>query len=276
MSTLSDHTQPNSLPVRGDLTTEYVLSLAIAILMAVLSVIGLFFPAGIYPSDEIIQSYRTNDLVNLIFGFPLLIAFVLIARQGKLVGLLLWPGALLYVLYNYTAYVFGVGRTWIALLFLGLVLLCGYTIIRLLREINGDGVRSRIEGAVAERVSGGALVLFGILFFLLAVSTIGNAIMAQSGVQTIEIATSLADIFVATLWIVGGFMLLRHSTLGYVSGLGLLFAAITLIIGLILFLLLWPVLSEAVFSLTDVVVVSFMGLIIAIPFALFLRGVLSA
>lgn len=275
LSATSDKTQFKSLPVRGDLTAEFLLTMAVAILMAALSIIGLLSPTSIYPSDEVIELFKPNDLINLIFGLPILIATMLVARRGNLVGLLLWPGALLYVLYNYSTYVFGVGGSWTMLLFFFLVLLSCYTIIRLLRDFDGEAIRRRLEGAVAERVSGGALLIFGILFLLLALVTIWNAMMSNSVVQVIEIAPSLADIIVSILWIVGGILLLRRSTLGYVSGLGLLFAAIALIIGLILFLLLWPVLTEAVFSPTDVVVVSIMGLIIAIPFALFLRGVLT-
>jgi len=48
-----------------------------------------------------------------------------------------------------------------------------------------------------------------------------------------------------------------------------------LFIALIIFLLLRPLLSAAPFALADVVVVFIMGLICFIPFALFVRGVVS-
>ena len=59
------------------------------------------------------------------------------------------------------------------------------------------------------------------------------------------------------------------------TGLGLLFQSSMLFIGLIIFLLLQPFLTAAPFVLTDVVVIFIMGLICFIPFALFVRGVVS-
>ena len=76
-------------------------------------------------------------------------------------------------------------------------------------------------------------------------------------------------------WVIGGVLLWRHKEFGYVTGLGLLFQASMLFIGLIIFLLLQPFLTTAPFVLADVVVIFIMGLICFIPFALFVRGVAS-
>jgi hypothetical protein len=65
--------------------------------------------------------------------------------------------------------------------------------------------------------------------------------------------------------------------LGYVTGLGLLFQASLLFIGLIVFLLVQPILTTGAFSLVDIVVVFvMMGLICFVPFALYVRGVGSS
>jgi hypothetical protein len=58
--------------------------------------------------------------------------------------------------------------------------------------------------------------------------------------------------------------------------LGLLFQASMLFIGLIAFLLIQPVLTDAPFSLTDVLVVAVMGLVCFVPFGLFVRGVTAS
>ena len=73
----------------------------------------------------------------------------------------------------------------------------------------------------------------------------------------------------------GGVLLLRRRPLGYVGGLGLLFAASMLFVGLIIFLLLQPVLTAVPFTPIDVIVVAVMGLVCFIPFGLFARGVAS-
>ena len=70
-------------------------------------------------------------------------------------------------------------------------------------------------------------------------------------------------------------MLWRRKAFGYVCALGLLFQATMLFAGLIAVLALRPLISGDPFPLTDIVVVSIMGLVCFVPFVLFIRGVLS-
>jgi hypothetical protein len=83
----------SGLPTRRSLTLIYVLSLLIALLMAAASAIGLLYHAAIYPSKELFESFVSNDIVNLLIGLPILLGSMWWARRGKLLGLLLWPGA---------------------------------------------------------------------------------------------------------------------------------------------------------------------------------------
>ena len=124
------------LPIKNDLTTTYFLSLIIAFLMTAVSLGGLFFPAVFYPSDELRQAYLANDAVNLIVGLPILLGSMWLTNRGKLVGLLCWPGALLYTFYNYIAYVIGMPLSWLTVLFAILVLLCGNLTFVLAKEID--------------------------------------------------------------------------------------------------------------------------------------------
>jgi hypothetical protein len=57
--------------------------------------------------------------------------------------------------------------------------------------------------------------------------------------------------------------------------MGLLFAASTLFVGVILIVLLQPLLTDAPFVLEDVIVLSGMALICFIPTGLYMRGVIS-
>ena len=83
-----------------------------------------------------------------------------------------------------------------------------------------------------------------------------------------------SDFVVAPALVVGGVLLWRRKAFGYVVDLGLLFQASMLFIGLIVFLLVQPFLTAAPFALVDIVVVSILGMICFVPFALFARGVL--
>lgn len=70
-------------------------------------------------------------------------------------------------------------------------------------------------------------------------------------------------------------LLWRREAFGYVAGLGLLFQASMLFIVLIVILVLQPLLIDADFLLIDTIVVVVMGMICFVPFALFVRGVMS-
>ena len=261
------------LPVKRDLILAYVLSLVGAILMAAVSIGGLVHPSTFYPTHELLQSFVPNDVVNLIIGLPILLGSMWLARRGKLVGLLFWPGALLYILYNYIAYIFGMPFSLLSFVYLVLVLLSTYCILDLLKSIDKKSVQEQLSEGVPVRTSGWVLVVFGVLFTFRAIGMIAEGSTNQTILPISEIGVLIADIVISTLFIAGGVLLLRRSSLGYVSGLGLLFVASMLFIGLIMVLLLQPLLTDAPFVLVDIIAISIMGLICFIPFGFFVRKV---
>lgn len=76
------------------------MTLVVGILIAGMSLVGLVFPSSLYPSPEFVQSFRVNDASNLLIGLPGLLGSLWLVQRDRLVGMRLWPGALLYVLYN--------------------------------------------------------------------------------------------------------------------------------------------------------------------------------
>lgn len=276
MNSLSDNASNDTLPITRDLTFVYQVSAIIAILMTIASVSGLLFSFAIYPTDDVLQTFFANDVINLLIGLSILIGSMWLSWRGKLIGLLLWPGALLYVLYNYTAYLFSLPLNWTLIIYLILVLLSVITVTRLIMSIDGVSVRGLLEGHVFEKLSGGFLFVFGVLFILRAISIIADAIANQTVILPTEFSVLIADMILSALWIAGGVLLFKRSPLGYVSGLGLLFSAIILFVGLIVYLLLQPVLTDVPLVVSDVIVIIVMGLVCCIPFALFVRGVISS
>lgn len=264
-----------NLPIRCNLTLAYAISLVIAALMAIASVAGLLYQTIIYPTDELLQSFVTNDVVNLFIGLPILLGSMWLARRGKLIGLLFWPGALFFVFYTYIVYVLSMPLNVAFLLHLTLVTLSAYTMIGLVASIDGKTVQKRLTGAVPERVGGGVLVGLGILFFVRVIVVMVNAIIDQAPVPATEIALNVSDFLIAPALVIGGVLLWQCKSLGYVTGLGLLFQASMLFIGLIFILILRPFMTTAQFVLSDVLVVFVMGMVCFIPFALFVRGAAS-
>lgn len=273
MNTIRDHN--GSLPVTRDLVPAYALTLTIAILVTAASVAGILYRAVIYPTDELLRNLVPNDVVNLFIGLPILLGSMWLARRGELLGLLFWPGALFFVLYNYIVYLFAMPLTAVFLIHLTLVTLSVYTAIGLVASIDGKAVQRRLTGAVPERVAGGVLVAFGLLFCSRVIGVVASALGSQQAVAGTELALLTSDFLISPALIVGGVLLWRREALGYVVGLGLLFQASMLFIALIAFLLLQPLLTSAPFAPADIVVIAIMGLICSIPFALFVRGVLT-
>jgi uncharacterized membrane protein YuzA (DUF378 family) len=270
------NSHPGHLPVKRDLILVYGLSLVGAILMTAVSLGGLLYPSTFYPTEELLQSFVANDVVNLLVGLPILLGSMWLAKRSKLVGLLFWPGALLYVLYNYIAYIFGMPFSVLTFVYLVLVLLSTYCILDLLKSIDKKSVQEQLSEGVPARTAGWVLVVFGVLFTFRAIGMIAEGSINQTMLPISEIGVLIADIVISILFIAGGGLLLRRSPLGYVSGLGLLFVASMLFLGLIMVLLLQPVLTDAPFVLVDIVVVFIMGLICFIPFGFFVRKVTAS
>ena len=99
-----------SLPIKRDPTLAFVVSLLVAVLMTVASVVRLVAGSTIYPAIEpkLFPLFVGQDALDLIAGLPILLGSMWLARRGSVVGLLLWPGALFYVAYDYGYYVLGV------------------------------------------------------------------------------------------------------------------------------------------------------------------------
>jgi hypothetical protein len=268
-----DMRRSSQFPVGRDLGPAYLLSLTAALLMAGVSLAGLLFQSSLYPTAELRQAYLANDIVNLLIGVPALLGSMWLARRGWLTGLLLWPGALLYVLYNYVAYAVGMPLGWISLVYLALVLLSASGIGSWLRAIDKESVGQRLGGFVPGKSSGWVLFGLGGLFFLRGLSLIIQAGRDQVTLPMSGLGVLVADLILSASWIAGGVLLLRRKPLGYALGLGLLFSGSLLFISLVMYLLLTPPLTGVPFAPADVMVVFSLGIVCFIPFFLYLRGV---
>jgi len=263
----------DSLPITRDLMLAYALSLIVALIMTFVSAVGLLYQTLIYPTDELLLSFVPNDAVNLVVGLPILLGSIWLARRGKLIGLLCWPGALFYVLYTYIPYLIGVPFNVPFLLYLLLVTLSTYTLIGLIASIDGDAVRQRLTGAVPARTAGGVLAGLAILIIVRQISLIVTALTSQAPVDTLELAVWINDFTVACpALFVGGFLLWRRKALGYVAGAGLLLQYGVLSIVLIPMMVFKAIHTGSPIDVAGIVVLLVMGATCFIPLAFFVRG----
>jgi hypothetical protein len=141
--------------------------------------------------------------------------------------------------------------------------------------IDGRAVQGQLAGSVPERAAGGILAGLGLLFLLRVIAVLVGALTAEMPMPETELAPSVSDWIFSPAFIVGGLLLWRREEFGYVVGLGLLFQASMLFIGLIVAMVLQPWLTDAPFVLVDVVVVFVLGMICFVPLVSFVRGVVS-
>jgi hypothetical protein len=95
-------------------------------------------------TDELILAFLPVDAFHLVVGLPILLGSMWLAWRGQLIGLLCWPGVLLWVLYSYITNLVGVPFGVLFLPYLLLVTLSAYTTIILVATIDGDAVRRRL------------------------------------------------------------------------------------------------------------------------------------
>lgn len=264
------------MPREGAWWMAYASSLLVAVLMTAASVAGILSPGRIYPSEWLRQTALANDVASLIIGLPALLVSLWSAWRGGLVGALLWPGALMYAFYNYLAYAFVMPVSWIYMSYLVLIVLSAYTIVGVVAGIDSKSVKAHLECRVRARLSGGVLIILGILVFLRVFVVLGSAMTGGSDLPVMELAVLLPDALLSPAWVIGGLLLWRRKPLGYSVGLGLLFQTTMLFVGLIIVLFLQPVLTDAQFSPADVVVVTVMGSVTFVPTALYLRGAIRS
>ena len=268
-----NRTNSSDLPLKRKLSPFYITSSIIAGLVAIVSVSGLLYHNTIYPTDDLVRAFLPNDVVNILIGLPVLLVSLCLTKRGKLVGLLLWPGALFFMIYNYLIYIFAMPLDWAFLLHLVLVALSVYSIIGLVASIDCQSVSQQLAGVVPERFAGGVLTGLSVLFLIRAAVVLINAIMGQAPLTESELALNATDFLTSPAWIIGGILLWNRKAFGYVVGLGLLFQASMLFIGLIVVLLLHPMLLSIPLAVFDILVIFIMGMICFIPFVLFIRGV---
>lgn len=263
------------LPVKQGMKSIFILSILMAGLMIVVSTVGFWNRNNIYPTRELLETFAPNDAVNLFIGVPVLLVSLWLAWRGKWFGLLCWPGALIFIFYNYLAYAIALPFGWRFPIHMILVVLSVMALIGVIKTIDADAVKQRLEGRVREKLTGGILAGFGALFLSRALGIVVGALTAGTMLPISDLAVNIADMSISPAMIIGGILLWRKKAPGYASGLGLLYMASMLFVALIAFFILQPVVSPAAFKLVDTLVILVMGMVCFIPFILFTGAVVK-
>ncbi len=246
----------------------------ILILITSLSLMGLAAPREMYPVENALENFQINDLLNLLLGVPLLLVPILVSRNHKSFGFLIWTGGLLYNFYNYLAYCFSLPlglNTLMYILLLGLMALNAYQVLRIQDLMQ---IFQKVRNRVPARFGGWFLSIFGIIFFGRSAAFFWESMAGSTSLPLVEIGVLVADAFLSLVLISGGVLLIRHKPLGYVAGPGLMLAVSALFLGVIVLVLLQPFFTGTLLDLEALLTLLVMSLIFWIPAWLFLRSTL--
>jgi hypothetical protein len=227
-----------TLPIRHTLTLAYRSSLVVAVLIAVVSATGLLFgSAGLYGPDPhravgvteaeaglLVPGFLALDTYNLVVGLPILLTLLWLVYRGSLIGLLLWPGVLFYMVYTYALYLVGTPFSVLFLAYIALVAVSASTMIGIVANIDGERVRQRLGGVVPARAIGA--ILIGLAVLTLVQDASGTVVIALAGGAPRDPLARhvwIADLALEVpAMLLGGVLLWQHKRLGYVAGAGLL------------------------------------------------------
>lgn len=255
------------------LKPEYLLSLAVALLVTLTAVAGILYRNHIYSTDVLLHTMVLNDIMNLALGLPLLLISMWLTKRGKLIGLLCWPGALFYMLYVYIPYVLIVPFGPLFLPYLLIVSLSASTMIAVVASINIEEVSKQLAGSVPARTSGG--ILSGLALFIIVRQTIliVTALINKTPVANDDVVVWIDDLMVACpALLVSGILLWRRKPFGYMSGAGLLLAYGVLALGVIPVMAVQAQYKGTALDPADVIVFAVMALICFVPFGFFVKG----
>jgi hypothetical protein len=281
----------DTLPLKRDLTLAYRASLLIALLIVVMSVGGLAWGStSLYGVDTnralgvsastagvLVPGFLVQDAFNLVVGLPILVGVLWLARRGSLGGLLLWPGALFYLVYTYVHYLSGAPFSALFLGYVAIVALSAYTTIGLVASIDGDIVRQRLAGAVPPRIVGGVLVGLALLTIGQDASgAVATALAGGSPIDPLARGVWITDLTlgVPAMLIVGG-LLWRRAALGYVAAAGLLLSFGMTSVVIAAMIALQPVLTGAPIDGATVMGLLIFGAVSLAPLLVFARGTAS-
>jgi hypothetical protein len=265
----------SDLPITRDLTLAYALSLVIALLTCLAALVGLLAGSHIYPAAQLSGNTGT-DALTLVLDLPLLLGSMWLARLGSLVGLLCWPGALFYLVYIYTFYLFAVPFNALFLPYALLVTLSAYTLMYLIASMRSGLIRERLGARVPARTIGGALVAIALLFTVVDTIMIGAALTSSAAVDATTHASWIVD-FVIELpaLLLAGMLLWRRQALGYVTAPWLLLQGALLNAGYAVVLALQAIVGAANINAPFVAIVFVIGALSFTLLAFFVRGAAS-
>jgi hypothetical protein len=209
---------------RNQTNAFILLSLALAILITCVSLVGIYVP-DFYAHETLnwqIQSLG-QDIIDLVLIAPVLVVSILITLKNRAIGFPIWAGIMLYLIYTFAIYSFDVHFNQLFVFYCLILGMSFYAFIYFGYTRLKQKHTQFIEGMLAKRIIGIYFIVIAILFYFLWLAEIVPAIqnntipknLSDAGLPTnpvhvIDLAIVLPGIFMV------GVLLLRNKELGLV------------------------------------------------------------
>lgn len=146
------------------------LTLPIAVLLALAAGVGLF-SAGLYrDAPGLVAQAIGQDIVTLIVALPALVISALLTRRGSQRARLIWLGVLIYVVYTYASYAFGIRFNPLFLVYVALLGFSTYALIGGFLTTDRAGIRAAFGEHTPVRAVSIFLLVVVALFYLVWLS----------------------------------------------------------------------------------------------------------
>jgi hypothetical protein len=156
------------------------LSILAGVLMALASGAGVF-AAGTYAKETVTWATQGagQDLVNLFFAAPLLFLTAYFAHKKCLKSVLLWQGALVYVVYSYVIYAFFIHFGPWFLVYVAILGLSFYSLLGSSMNLDWNALSPRFAQVRAKPASV-FLMATAVMFYFLWASEVAKALIAHT------------------------------------------------------------------------------------------------
>ena len=200
-----------------------LLTLPISILMAITSLYGIFSDSiYLHETKNYAAQAIGQDFVNLFFVLPVFIISFILLQRSVFVSLFIWCGTLMYIIYTFVIFCFGVHFN---ILFLIYCLTLGFSIYLLIGTISSldySKIREQFNTEHSTKITSLYLFIIAGMFYLIWLKEIIPAIIKNKIPQSIlDSGLPTSPVFVLDISIVlpaliiAGILLLKKKSFGY-------------------------------------------------------------
>jgi len=200
----------------------WVLSVAVAMLMAFQAAVGLLVPSVYRDVGWVTAAWYGNDLVTLFVAVPLLGWSLVAVRGGSRMAELVWYAMLAYAVYNYAYYLFGATLNWFFPVYVTLFVVPAAALAVSLARIDAFDVAGAVHGKPRVRLIAAYMLLTGLglatVWLAQWAGYLAAGVEPTIGVDAFALVAAMDLSFMVPWFVLGGVFLLRGNPWGSVIG----------------------------------------------------------